>query len=54
MLGAVDLGMAQALLEEVSLKPTMELPDFTEDWGNRFSEGTNKSLCAPGPGRKEQ
>ena len=53
-LGAVDLGMAQALLEEVSLKPTMELPEFTEDWGNRLSEGTNKSLCAPGPRRKEQ
>ena len=28
-----------------------ELP---QDWGNRLLEGTNKTLCAPGPRRKEQ
>ena len=28
--------------------------ELTQDWGNRFLEGTNKTLCAPGPGRKEQ
>ena len=25
-----------------------------QDWGNRLLEGTNKTLCAPGPRRKEQ
>ena len=49
-LGAVDLGMAQALLEEVATEP----PELTQDWGNRLLEGTNKTLCAPGPRRKEQ
>ena len=27
-LGAVDLGMAQALLEEVTINPTIELPEL--------------------------
>ena len=29
----------------------IELP---QDWGNRLLEGTNKTLCAPRPRRKEQ
>ena len=49
-LSAVDLGMAQALLEEVTIEP----PELTQDWGNRLLEGTNKTLCAPGPRRKVQ
>ena len=49
-LSAVDLGMAQALLEEVTIEP----PELTQDWGNRLLEGTNKTLCAPGPRKKEQ
>ena len=53
-LGAVDLGMAQALLEEVTINLTIELPELTQDWGNRLLEGTNRTLCAPGPRRKEQ
>ena len=53
-LGAIDLGMAQALLEEVTINPTIELPELTQDWGNRLLEGTNRNLCAPGPRRKEQ
>ena len=53
-LGAVDLGMGRALLEEVAINPTIELPELTQEWGNRFLEGTNKTLCAPGPRRKEQ
>ena len=52
--GAVDLGMAYALLEEVAIKLTIELPELTQDWGNRLLEGTNKTLCTPGPRRKEQ
>ena len=31
-LGTADLGMAKALLEEVTINPTMELPAFTHDW----------------------
>ena len=31
-LGAVDLGMAQALLEEVAINSTIELPELTQDW----------------------
>ena len=53
-LGAVDLGMAQALLEEVAINPTIEPPELTQDWGNRLLEGTNKTLYAPGPRRKDQ
>ena len=31
-LGAADLGMAQTLLEEVAINPTIELPELTQDW----------------------
>ena len=30
------------------------ITELTQDWGNRFLEGTNKTLCTPGPRRKEQ
>ena len=50
--GAVDLGTA--LLEEDAINPTVEPPELTQDWGNRRLEGTNKTLCPPGPRRKEQ
>ena len=33
---------------------TGPLPELTQDWGRRLLEGTNKSLCTPGPRRKEQ
>ena len=41
-------------MEEVAIKLTIELPELTQDWGNRLLEGTNKTLCTPGPRRKEQ
>ena len=53
-LGAADLAVAYALLEEVAINPTIELPDLTQDRGNRLLEGTNKTLCMPGSRRKEQ
>ena len=53
-LSAVDLGMVQALLEEVTVNSTIEPPELTEDWGNRLLEDTDKNLCAPGPRRKEE
>ena len=43
--------MAYILLEEVTINPTVELPELTQDWGNRLLEGTNRTLCAPGPRR---
>ena len=30
------------------------ITELTQNWGNRLSEGTNTTLCAPGPRRKEQ
>ena len=53
-LGAADLVMAEALMEEVSINPTIELPELTQDLTNRLLEGINRTLCAPGPRRKEQ
>ena len=53
-LGAVDQVVALALLEEVAINPKIELPELTQDWGNRLFEGTNKTLCTPGPRRKEK
>ena len=29
-------------------------PELKQNWGNRLLEGTNKTLCTPGPRRKEQ
>ena len=31
----------------------MELPELTQDWGNRLLERTNKTLCVPAARRKE-
>ena len=30
------------------------ITELAQDWGNRFSQGTIKTLCASGPSRKEQ
>ena len=53
-LGEADWGMAYALFEEVTINPTIELPELTQVWGNRLLQGTDRTLCAPGPRRKEQ
>ena len=42
------------LLEEVTVNPTIELPELTQDWGKRLLEGTGRTLCSPGTRRKEQ
>ena len=52
--GCSRLEYGKALLEEVAINPTTELAELTQDWGNRLLEGTNKTLCTPGPRRKEQ
>ena len=53
-LGAADLGMAKAFLEEVAINPTIEPPELTRDWGNRLLKGTNRTWWVPEPRRKEQ
>ena len=53
-LDTADLDVAKALLEEVTINPTTELPELTQDWGNILLESTNKILCTPGLRRKEQ
>ena len=51
-LGGVDLDMVEVLLEEVTINPTIEPPELTQDWGNGLLEGTNKTLCAPDAGER--
>ena len=41
-LGAADLGMTYALLEEVAINTTIGLSKLTQDWGNRLLEGRGK------------
>ena len=31
-------------MKEVTTNPTTELPELTQDWGNKLLEGTNKTL----------
>ena len=50
-LGAAELGVAY--LEKIAINPTIEPPELPQDWGNRLLEGTNKTLCTPGPRGKE-
>ena len=42
------------ILHKVIIKPTIQLPELTQGWGNRLLEGTNKTLCPPEPWRKKQ
>ena len=51
-LGAADLGVEKALLEEVAINPTVELPERTQDW-EIGSWRAQTEACAPGPRRKE-
>ena len=37
-----------------AINPTIELPELTQDWGNRLLEGIKRTLCEPGPKRKKQ
>ena len=53
VLGAADSVMAYALLEEVAINPTIELPELTQDW-EIDSWRAQPTLCTPGPKRKEQ
>ena len=52
-LGAADLGMAQALLEEVAINLTTEPSELTQDWETDSGRAQTEP-CTPGPRRKEQ
>ena len=52
--GCSRSGYGISPLGEVIIYPTIEPPELTQDWGNRLLKGTNKTLCIPGPRRKEQ
>ena len=41
------------LLHGIFINPGIELAELTQDQGNRLFEGTNETLCAPEPRRKE-
>ena len=43
-LGAADLGVAQAFLEEVAINPTIEPPELAQDWGNKTLGGHKQNL----------
>ena len=42
--GPLGVGMAQVLLEEVTINPITELPELTEDWEWTLG-GHNRTLC---------
>ena len=45
-MGALSVAVpAWYLLKEVTIIPTIELPELTQDWGNRLLEGTHKKTC---------
>ena len=44
-LGAADLGMAQALLEEVAINSTIELPELTQDWEIALEKHKEDLVC---------
>ena len=52
-LGAADMGMAQALLEEVTSNSIRKLPELTQDW-EKYSWRAQTEPCAPEPRSKEQ
>ena len=52
-LGVADLGMPYALLEEVTINPTIEPLELTHDW-ETDSWRAQTEPCAPGPRRMEQ
>ena len=49
-LGAADLGVALALLEEVAINPTIEPPELTQDWETDFWRAQTESYMHPDQG----
>ena len=44
-LDAADLGVVQALLEEVIINPTIEPPELTQGWGNTLGGHKQNIVC---------
>ena len=53
-LGTADLCMAQALLEEVTINPTTELPELNTGLGKQTLGGHKQNLVCTRTRRKEQ
>ena len=50
--GAADLGMAQALLEEVTINLATELPELTQDWEIDPWRAQTEPYVYQGPGER--
>ena len=53
-LGAADLGMAKALLQEVAINSTIEPPELTQDLGKQTLGGHKQNLVYTKTQGKEQ
>ena len=51
-LGAADLGIAYALLEEVTINPTIEPPELTQDWKTNFWWAQTELCVHQDPGER--
>ena len=51
-LDRADLSVAKALLEDVTINPTVEPPKLTEDWGNRLLKAQTKPCAHQDPGER--
>ena len=50
--GCSRLGYGISLEEEVTINPTIEPPELTQDWGNRLLVGTNRICVYQDPGER--
>ena len=51
-LGAIGLGMAYVLLEEVTINPTIEPPELTQDWETDSWRAQTKPCTHQDPGER--
>ena len=51
-LGAADLGMAWALLEEVTINPTIQLPELKQDWELDSQRAQTEACMHQDPGKR--
>ena len=52
VLHAVDLGMAQALLEQVAINPSIEPPELTQDWETNSWQVQTETCVHQDPGER--
>ena len=51
-LGAADLAVAEALLEEVAINPTTEPPELTQDWETNSWWAQTETCAHQDPGER--